>query len=147
MRRVIEVVLLLVAIFPAASQGQDKAAEELVRQYLEARSQTMQESASSTDIERALSFCAEGFVYEHPSVGARIHGKDKARSGMSGYLGQTKNATHTLQILASNPHVVVARVDQQFLVKQENGNWVPGKRSNITVFEINGGKIKRILDY
>jgi len=146
MRRLIEFVLLA-SILPAAPQAQDKAAEGLVRQYLQARSQTMQENATSRDIENALSFCTEGFVYEHPSAGARIDGKEKSRSGMSGYLGQTKNATHTLQFLASNPHVVVARIDQQFQVKQENGTWVPRKRSNLTVFEIQDGKIARILDY
>jgi len=139
--------LLVSMILPATAQDRDRTAEELVRQYVQARSQTMQQNASSMDIERALSFCAEDFVYEHPAVGARIAGKDKVRAGMSGYLGETKDATYTLQILASNPDVVVAREDQRFLAKQENGSWAAGRRSNITVFEIKGGKIRRILDY
>jgi hypothetical protein len=146
MRRLIEIVLL-VLFFPIAALDQDRDAEELVRQYVGARSQTMQETASSSDIERVLWFCSERFVYEHPSAGARIVGKEKSRAGMSGYLGETKNPTYTLQILASNSHVVVAQVDQQFLMKQENGIWTPGKRSNITVFEVERGKIARILDY
>lgn len=66
---------------------------------------------------------------------------------MSQYLGETKQATYRLGILASNSHVVVARVVQRFRVKQEKGGWAPGKRANITVFEIDGGKIARILDY
>ncbi len=147
MRRLIDVVLLLAVTSSAAAQGRDRAAEDLIRQYVEARSQALQENASSRDVESALSFCAEDFVYEHPAVGARIEGKEKVRSGMSGYLGETKNATYTLRILASNADVVVARVDQRFLAKQENGSWLPGKRSNITVFEIEDRKIKRILDY
>jgi len=148
MRRLIEIALLLSAVLlPVGAQSRDNAAEDLVRQYVRARSQTMQENASSRDVERALSFCAEGFVYEHPSAGARIEGKEKVRSGMSAYLGETRNATYSLRILASNPHVVVAQVDQRFLARQENGSWVPGKRSNITVFETEGGKIRRILDY
>jgi hypothetical protein len=147
MRRLIEVVLLVALSFAIVALGQDREAEELVRQYVGARSQTMREPASSSDIERVLSFCDERFVYEHPSAGARIVGKEKARAGMSGYLGETKNATYTLQILASNSHVVVAQVDQLFLMKQENGIWTPGKRSNITVFEVERGKIARILDY
>jgi hypothetical protein len=146
MRRLIEIVLL-VLFFPIAALDQDRDAEELVRQYVGARSQTMQETASSSDIERVLWFCSERFVYEHPSAGARIVGKEKSRAGMSRYLGETKNPTYTLQILASNSHVVVAQVDQQFLMKQENGIWTPGKRSNITVFEVERGKIARILDY
>jgi hypothetical protein len=147
MQRRIEIVLLVALSFPIAAQGQDRAAEELVRQYVRARSQTMQERASSSDIERVLSFCDERFVYEHPSAGARIEGKEKARVGMSGYLGETKDPNYMLQILASNSHVVVAQVDQRFLMKQENGSWMPGKRSNITVFEVERGKIARILDY
>jgi hypothetical protein len=146
MRRLIEIVLL-VLFFPIAALDQDRDAEELVRQYVGARSHTMQETASSSDIERFLWFYSERFVYEHPSAGARIVGKEKSRAGMSGYLGETKNPTYTLQILASNSHVVVAQVDQQFLMKQENGIWTPGKRSNITVFEVERGKIARILDY
>jgi hypothetical protein len=147
MQRRIEIVLLVALSFPIAAQGQDRAAEELVRQYVRARSQTMQERASSSDIERVLSFYDERFVYEHPSAGARIEGKEKARVGMSGYLGETKDPNYMLQILASNSHVVVAQVDQRFLMKQENGSWMPGKRSNITVFEVERGKIARILDY
>jgi hypothetical protein len=73
MRRLIEIVLL-VLFFPIAALDQDRDAEELVRQYVGARSQTMQERASSNDIERVLSFCSERFVYEHPSAGARIGG-------------------------------------------------------------------------
>jgi len=140
-------VLLLSVSFPIAAQGRGRAAEELVRQYVQARSQTMQEGASSRDVERTLSFCTEDFVYEHPAAGARIEGKEKVRAGMSGYFGETKNATYALRILASNPNVVVAQVDQRFLAKQEDGSWKPGKRSNITVFEIEGAKIRRILDY
>jgi hypothetical protein len=77
------------------------------------------------------------------NIPRQVHGsggKEKARAGMSGYLGETKDATYTLQILASNSHVVVAQVDQQFLMKQENGIWTPWKRSNITVFEVERGK-------
>ena len=147
MRKLIGISLLAVLTLPMAAQGRDKSAEALVRQYVGARSQTMQESASSRDIERVLSFCTDGFVYEHPSAGARIDGKEKVRAGMRGYLGQTKNATYTMRIVASNPHVVVARLNQEFLAKQENGSWIAGKRANITVFEIDGGKIARILDY
>ena len=147
MRRLIVIAFLLTLTLAITAQGKNKTAEDLVRQYVQARSQTMQERASPNDIERALSFCTEGFVYEHPSAGARIEGKEKARAGMSGFLGQTKDAAYKLRIFASNSHVVMARVDQRFLVKQENGSWLPGKRSNITVFEIESGKIARILDY
>src|SRR4051812_18003826 len=147
MRRLIQIVWLLTMTFPIAAQSKDTAAEDLVRHYVQARSQTMQEHASSKDIQGALSFCTESFVYEHPAAGARVDGKEKARAGMIGFLGETKDAAYTLKIFTSNPHVVVAQVDQKFLVKQENGSWVAGKRSNITVFEIDNGKIARILDY
>src|SRR3569833_3216565 len=145
MRRLTQIALLLSMAFPIAAQNRDAAAENLVRRYVQARSQTMQEHAGPAEIERALSFCKESFVYEHRAAGARIQGKEKARAGMSGYLGETKDPSYTLQVFTSNPHVVVAEVNQRFLVKQENGTWAAGKRSNITVFEVDHGKISRIL--
>lgn len=107
----------------------------------------MQLNATSSDVEKVLNFCTDDFVYEHPAAKAKIQGKDKVRAGMSGYFGLTKDVTYQSQILASNQNVVVAKVEIQFSAKKEDGTWKPGSRTNITVFEIENGKINRILDY
>jgi ketosteroid isomerase-like protein len=119
----------------------------LVRAYVEARNQTMGAAADSKTIERALAYCGDDLVYEHPAVKARIEGKQEIRAGMMGYLGQTKNPSYQIRIIANRADVVVAQVHQRFLVKQDDGSWRPGIRSNLTVFEIANGKIQRILDY
>jgi ketosteroid isomerase-like protein len=122
-------------------------AVNLVREYLQASNGAMQLDATERDIEKVLTFCADDFVYEHPAVKAKIEGKDKVRAGMAGYLGFTKNATYRVRILASNKHVVITKVERKFLTKQDDGGWKSGSRTNITIFEIENGKISRILDY
>lgn len=107
----------------------------------------MAASADSKTIEKALAYCSDDLVYEHPAVKAKIEGKERIRAGMGGYLGQTKNPRYEIRILANRPDVVVAQVDQWFLVKQDDGSWKPRRRSNLTIFEITSGKIHRILDY
>ena len=107
----------------------------------------MQLDATPKDIERVLAFYADDFVYEHPSAKARITGKDQVRAGMTSYLGLTKCTTYHLQLIGSNHNVVIAKVAMRFLAKQDDGTWKPGGRTNLTVFETENGKIKRILDY
>jgi len=141
------ILLILPVLFPRTTICEDRPAEDLVRHFVQARTQTMQENATPADIEKALADCAESLVYEHPAANAKVEGKEKVRAAMAGYLGDTKDARFSMHILASRPNVVVAEVDQAFLAKQVDGNWKPGKRSNITVFEIKDGKIGRILDY
>ena len=119
----------------------------LVRNYLEARVQAMQASATEADVDKALAFCADDVVYEHPAVKAKIEGKENLKRGMTGYLGETKDASFKTGRMLANKNVVVAEVEMKFLAKQEDGSWKSGGRKNITVFELENGKIKRILDH
>ena len=132
---------------PSPCVCQQTTTEELVRQYLQARNETMQENASKGTIEKALAYRDDDVVYEHPAAKTRIEGKSTMRMGMSAYLGETKDARYEVQVLATNASVLIARIDRSFLAEQDDGSWKPGNRSNITVFEIGDGKIKRILDY
>jgi len=107
----------------------------------------MAASADTRSIEAALAFCSEDLIYEHPAAKAKIEGKENVRRGMKGYLGLTRDPQFEIRILADRPDVVVAQVEQRFLVKQDDGTWKPGQRSNLTIFEISNGKIRRIIDY
>jgi ketosteroid isomerase-like protein len=120
---------------------------KLVRSYLQARLRTMQEHATAADVDMALAFCTDDVVYEHPAVNAKTEGKDNLKKGMTGYLGETKDASFQLGRVLANKNVVMAEVSMKFLMKQEDGTWERGGRKNITVFELVKGKIKRILDY
>jgi hypothetical protein len=117
----------------------------LVREYLEARVSAMQIDAGPSEVDRALSFGADDMVYEHNQY--RIEGKENHKRGMSAYLGLTKDVRLRLGKMLSNQDVVVAEVEMNFLAKQDDGSWEPSSRKNITVFQIKGGKITRIVDY
>jgi ketosteroid isomerase-like protein len=140
-------ILLLLFVFQTAASCEERPEVKLVQAYLEARVATMQLDSSVKDVDKVLAFCADDFVYEHPAAKARIAGKDNVRAGMTGYLGLTRNTTYSFQLLSSNRDVVIGKVDMKFTAKEDDGTWKPGARSNITVFEIENGKIKRILDY
>jgi hypothetical protein len=131
----------------AAQADESVAAQHVVKDYLLARIQTMQLEASAADIDRALAFCTDDVVYEHPAFKAKNEGKEKLKQGMSGFLGATKNAKLKINQILNNKDVVVADVEMTFLVKQKDGSWQPGSRKNISVFELEDGKIKRMLDY
>jgi hypothetical protein len=127
------------------SAGQSEVG--LVKRYLQARIQTMQANATESDIDKALAFCTDDLVYEHPAVKAITKGKENLKHGMAGYLGETKQASFRLGRVLANKNVVMAEVEMKFLAKKEDGSWTGGGRKNLTVFEIEDGKIKRILDY
>jgi hypothetical protein len=139
--------LLVILSFQSLALCQDLSARDVVRKYLVAQNDSMQLNATPQDIERTLDYCSDDIVYEHPAAKAKIEGKDKMRAGKASYLGLTKDAKYRVKILSSNRNVVIATVSRTFLSKEEDGSWKPGKRSNITVFEIEKGKIHRILDY
>jgi ketosteroid isomerase-like protein len=127
--------------------GQDVSARDVVRKYLVAQNASMQLDATPQDIEKTLDLCSENIVYEHPAANARIEGKKQMRAGKASYLGLTKDTKYSVKILSSNRDVVIATVSMTFRSKQDDGSWKPGERSNITVFEVEKGKIRRILDY
>jgi ketosteroid isomerase-like protein len=141
------VLLLFLALFQIEASCQKNLEASLIHKYLQARVATMQLDATPKDIETVLAFCTDDFVYEHPAAKARIAGKDQVRAGMTGYLGLTKSTTYRLRMLSSNHNVVIAKVEMRFIAKLNDGSWKPSARTNLTVFEIENGKIKRILDY
>jgi ketosteroid isomerase-like protein len=136
-----------IAVLGQQSSSAEQPARELVNKYLQARIQTMQGDAKESDIDKALAFCTDDVVYEHPAAKAKTEGKPKLKQGMAGYLGETKDASFRLGRVLANKNVVMAEVKMKFLAKEEDGSWKSGGRNNLTVFEIEDGKIKRILDY
>jgi len=147
MKRQAVLLLFLALVFNIEASCQKNLEVGLIHKYLQARVATMQLDATAKDVESALAFCTDNFVYEHPAAKARIAGKDQVRVGMTGYLGLTKSTTYRLRLLSSNHNVVIAKVEMKLIAKQDDGSWKPSARTNLTVFEIENGKIKRILDY
>ena len=142
-------VLVCAAIlgFVAHSASADENLAEVAEQALKARTAAMQENATAADVDRFLSFATEGVVYEDPVVKMKIEGKDTIRKGMTAFLGATRNARVVVTRRIAVDGVVVLQQDVSFEEKQDTGRWTPRHRDQVTVFEFEAGKIRRIADY
>ncbi len=135
--------LALVAVF--ACGGPNLA--DLAEQAVAARTRTMQERATAADVDRFLAFTTDDLVYEDPVVKMRIQGKDEIRKGLSAFLGATRNARTVVTKRIAAANVVVLQQTVAFDEKLEGGGWTPRRREQVTVFEFDGPKIRRIADY
>ena len=144
-------VLVCAAIlgFVAHSASADENLADVAEQALKARTAAMQENATAADVDRLLSFAADGVVYEDPVVKMKIDGKDTIRKGMTAFLGATRNARVVVTRRIAVDGVVVLQQDVSFEEKQDDakGTWTPRHRDQVTVFEFEAGKIRRIADY
>ena len=87
----------------------------------------------------------EDLTYEDPVVKMKIEGRDQIRQGMVNFLGLSRHAqiTITKQIAVAN--LVVLDQDVSFEEKQQG--WKPRSRQQVTIFEFEGARIRRITDY
>ncbi|HEY4229149.1 MAG TPA: nuclear transport factor 2 family protein [Thermoanaerobaculia bacterium] len=133
----------LVAVF--ACGGPNLA--DLAEQAVAARTSMMQEEATAADVDRFLSFATDDVVYEDPVVKMRNQGKENLRKGMTAFLGATRNARTVVTRRIAAANVVVLQQTVTFEYKQDDGSWKPSRRDQVTVFEFDGPKIRRIADY
>jgi hypothetical protein len=142
--------LLLLASVLGLPAGADEPSSPnltvLAKGYLEARQATMQDKAGPADVDRLLSFCLDSVVYEHPRVGIKLTGTDVLRSSTVNFLGASRNATIRVTASLQGAGVVTAQTDVAFEGKDAD-KWQPVKRQQIWVFEFEGAKIKRIIEY
>ncbi|HLN97420.1 MAG TPA: nuclear transport factor 2 family protein [Pyrinomonadaceae bacterium] len=137
----------LIATIPHVEvNAQDENLTRIVKRYLEARRATMLEKSTTADVDALLAFYTENVIYEHPRVKARIEGKAKMREGMSSFLGVTKNTKIATLSFISGVNVVVAEYRVTFKA-QEGSTWKAFSRTQVTLFEFEGNKIKRVGDY
>ena len=118
----------------------------IVNKYLAARQATMLQTSTLADIDTLLSFYTEDVVYEHPRVKMRVEGRARMREGMSRFLGVTRETKIVTVNQISNVNVVVA--EYQVTFKAQDGDaWKEVSRKQVTLFEFEGDKIKRVVDY
>jgi ketosteroid isomerase-like protein len=137
------VALGLLAVF--ACGGPNLA--DLAEQAVAARTTMMQEKATAADVDRFLSFATDDVVYEDPVVKMRIQGRDEIRKGLTAFLGATRSARTVVTRRIAAANVVVLQQTVSFEEKQDGGGWKPRTREQVTVFEFDGPKIRRIADY
>jgi ketosteroid isomerase-like protein len=137
------VALALVAVFACGGPNLSDVAEQAVA----ARTAMMQEKATPADVDRFLSFTTDDVVYEDPVVNMRIQGKPILWKGMTAFLGATRNARTVVAKRIATANVVVLQQTVAFESRQNDGTWKPTHREQVTVFEFDGAKIRRIADY
>jgi hypothetical protein len=143
-------VALLAAVFSSHVHAQQPRSEEIqlgaVRAYLAARAATMQAAARPADVDTVLAFCTPSVIYEHPRVGVRRVGVDAMREGMVSFLGSSRAASITITATLQGRDMVAAKTDVAFEA-QDGASWQRVQRSQTWVFEFDGAKIKRIIEY
>jgi len=118
----------------------------IVKKYLAARQATMLQASSMADVDALLAFYADDVVYEHPRVKMKIEGKATMKEGMARFLGLTRDASIVTLNQISNLNVVVAEYQVTFKTEDKK-SWKEVTRKQVSLFEFEGEKIKRVVDY
>lgn len=142
----IVLVALVTLSWPARAAASDDRLKSIVDRYLHARQLTMLQTSTPTDVDNLLAFYSEEVVYEHPRVKIRIEGKAKIREGMIRFLGVTKDAQIMTVNQISGANMVTVEYRLTFKAKQ-GSTWEEVSRRQVTLFEFEGEKIKRVVDY
>ena len=143
--------LILLLVFSSISAGlaKDKpatAAECIIESYLDAWVAVMKVDAGAGQLDHLMDFFHEDIVYEHPRVGAVIEGKPQVRAGLAGFIGSTRNPDIQVRRHIAALDVVVVECDRLY-ESMSDGRWQAQERHQLTLFELDGDRIKRIRDY
>jgi len=143
-------VFALVGVVIAGGWARATAAEidlkGVVDKYLAARQATMLQTSALADLDALLAFYTDDVVYEHPRVKMKIEGRATMREGMARFLGLTRDARIVPLNQIANLNVVVAEYRVTFKA-QDGDSWKEVTRRQVTLFEFEGEKIKRVVDY
>lgn len=142
--------LCLLLFFIASSvsgSNSPKQIEQVAEDGVAARQKLMQQDATAADGDAFLAFCTDNLIYEDPVVKMKIEGKDQVRKGMLAFLGVSRSARVVVTKRIAVANVVVFEQVVSFEEKQQDYSWKPKSRHQVTVFEFEGSKIRRIADY
>jgi hypothetical protein len=102
--------------------------------------------ATAADVDRLLELMTDSVVYEHPRANARLHGKAVLRQGMLSFLGSMRNARDSVVERTTAPGVVVI-VSETHAEMLRDGAWVSLRRRGLRLFEFDGDRVRRIIEY
>ncbi len=98
-------------------------------------------------IDSLLSMYSDSVVYEDPSVGAVIRGKQAMRQAMRQYLGSIDRVAASSARITVGRRVAIVETATRMEILQGR-TWVPVSRNEIRVIEFGAdGLVRRILDY
>jgi ketosteroid isomerase-like protein len=141
--------LIVAALGTAASARAQSGADEqlaVAEAYLKARAATMQAGSTAADVDRVLSLCAPSVVYEHPRAKMVLSGVETLRSGMRGFLGSARMGAITVTQTLRGRDMAAIQTTVRFEAR-DGESWLPVARSQTWVFEFDGGRISRIIEY
>ncbi|MEE8528020.1 MAG: nuclear transport factor 2 family protein [Gammaproteobacteria bacterium] len=143
--------LILLLVFSSITAGLAKetsatAAECIIESYLDAWVAVMKVDAGAGQLDHLMDFFHEDIVYEHPRVGAVIAGKPQVRAGLAEFIGSTRNPDIQVRRHITALDVVVVEYDRVY-ESRSDGRWQAQERHQLTLFELDGDRIKRIRDY
>jgi hypothetical protein len=124
-----------------------KQVELVAEQAVAARQKVMQQDATAADVDAFLVFGTDNLTYEDPVVKMKVEGRDRIRQGMVNFLGLSRRAHIAINKRIAVANVVVLDQEVSFEEKQQDNSWKPRSRHQVTIFEFEGAKIRRIADY
>lgn len=119
----------------------------VVAKYRAARLATMEDTASSGSVDVVLRMLTDSAVYEHPQAGARIVGREDIGAGIRAFLGATRRPRIEVRSEIVTGAAVAAEEQVSFEVKDAGGAWVTRSRNQLSVYQVQGNRIARELQY
>jgi len=144
----LSILLILIALLGTSVIAGEANEEqrEIIAKYLEARQATMLLNSTEKDVDKLLDFYTDSIVYEHPRFKMKIEGKANNKKGLVAFLGTTKDTKIVNIKYITGINLVVS--EHKITFKSKRGDtWEEGSRTQVTLFEFEGDKISRIVDY
>ena len=106
----------------------------------------MQADATEASVNQVSALLSDSIVYEHPRVGARLVGRATLVAGIRGFRGKSRDARIEVLRQIAGPGVVAAEERVSFEA-MDGGGWRETTRTQLSVYEITGGRISRLIEY
>jgi ketosteroid isomerase-like protein len=106
----------------------------------------MQETATTADVTRLGMLLADDVVYEHPSAGFRIVGRDAVLAAIAGHLGETRRASSAVRRRVTAPGA--AAIEEELIFEMRDATrWTPVRRRQLLFLEHRAGRLTRVIEY
>jgi hypothetical protein len=136
------------AFFPSHEISDEKSNLDIIKAYLQARQKSMQENATSEDIEKIMGYYSDSLYYEHVLSAEKkfvFHGKDDLRNGYISHLGETRNVKIALINYIQKQNIFVAEYST---TREIIANGKIEEYKTVSLYELDeNGQIKHVIDY
>lgn len=144
--------LLLLALFvfsvrPLVSvTAQDSPPAALVARYRTHLLRTMQTAARPDAVDSLAVLLADSLVLEYPVTRGRIVGREPLLASIRSMLGHLRNARLVVRHQLVTP-MAVAAIEEVNVEDHREDRWQQRSRTQLVLYEIADGRIRRIIEY